>query len=116
MALAAMMATFAMALFAKKAFIISLAALGLMLYDKYKKKEHRVVHYFAQPPHKKHISDSYYITNEPQEYTAHTEDEYSFEWDKYDSGRSAYEDAISNIVQNISAAAAKWYQRNSTDT
>lgn len=69
MALAALATTFAMAVLAKKAFIISLAAFGLMLYDTFKKKEHRVVHYVAEPSHENRIIDNYYFTTEPQKYT-----------------------------------------------
>jgi hypothetical protein len=99
MALAAVVATFVMALFAKKAFIISLAAFGLMLYDTFKKKEHHVVHYVAEPSHENHVN-TYHFT-EPQKYTAYSDDGHSYDWNEHYGGRKVYEDDSSSTAQNI---------------
>jgi hypothetical protein len=111
MALAAMVATFVMAVLAKKAFIISLAAFGLMLYDTFRKKQHHVVHYLAEPSNENHIIDSYHISTEPQRYTAHSDDGHSSGWNKYYNSRNVHDDDTNHIVQNISTATAKWYQQ-----
>jgi len=99
MALATMVATFVMAVLAKKAFLISLAAFGLMLHVTFKKnkKKYHIVHSFVEPSRKKRTIDSHYITSEP----AYPYEGTDTHWKKYYSSRSVYEDGSSNIVQNI---------------
>jgi hypothetical protein len=115
MALAAMIATFVMAVFAKKAVLISLAAFGLMLYDTFRKK-HYTVHYRVEPWHEKHITSGYYITAEPQKYASNSDEIHSSQWKNYYSGHNIYEAGNNNINQNIPKVAAKWYQKATSDT
>jgi hypothetical protein len=115
MALAAMIATFVMAVLAKKAFLISLAAFGLMLYDTFKKKHH-IIHYNVEPSHENHIIGGYYVTAEPQKYASHSDESHSSEWKNYYRSHNIYEAGSNNIVQNIPEVASKWYQKATSDT
>jgi hypothetical protein len=115
MALAAMTATFVMAVFAKKAFLISLAAFGLMLYDTFRKK-HNIVLYRVEPWHENHIINGYHITAEPQKYASHFDESHSSQRKNDYSGHNIYEAGNNNIVQNIPEVAAKWYQKATSDT
>jgi hypothetical protein len=110
MAIAAMTATAVMAVFAKKAFLISLAAFGLMLYDTFRKKP-RVVNYLAEPSHRNNIIGSYYVTAEPTKYIPLSGVSHASEWKNYYSGHNIYGAGSSNIAQNISKAVARWYRR-----
>ncbi|PSN52995.1 hypothetical protein C0J52_01147 [Blattella germanica] len=75
--LASMASTFVMAALAKKAFIISLAAFGIMVYDMYYKKRERV-HYHIPIP--KHHETTEGHGNEPYNYMAHAESEHLYNW------------------------------------
>jgi hypothetical protein len=115
MALAAMTATFVMAVLAKKAFLISLAAFGLMLYDTFRKKQH-IVHYHVEPSHENHIISSYYVTAEPQKYASHSDESHNSPWKNYYNGHNLYEAGSNNIDRNVSEVAANWYQKATSDT
>jgi hypothetical protein len=106
MALAAMAATFVMAVFAKKAFLISLAAFGLMLYDTFRKKRY-IVHYHVEPWHENRIISSYYVTDEPQKDASHSDESHSSQRKNDYSGHNIYEADNNNIVHNIPEIAFK---------
>lgn len=110
MALAAMTASFVMAVLAKKAFLISLAAFGLMLYDTFWKKR-RIVHRHGEPSYENNIIGSYYVTAEPQKHVSHSGESHSSQWKNYYSGHNFYGAGSNNIVQNISEVVAKKYQK-----
>ncbi|XP_069674111.1 uncharacterized protein [Periplaneta americana] len=73
MAFAIMTATFGMVVLAKKAFLISMAAFGLMLYQTYKHKE-KSIHYVVEPLHENHVINTQHIEVPP--------DHASSQWDR----------------------------------
>jgi len=85
MALIATVAIFLMALFAKKALLVSLATLGLVIYEKFKKKSH-IYHYHVTPSHKNYVNDKYYVTEDPNKYAVYSDPYHSSHRQKQNSG------------------------------
>jgi hypothetical protein len=86
-----------------------------MLYDTFRKK-HYIIYYHVEPWHEHHIISSHYITDEPEKYASHSDESHSSQRKNYYSGHNIYEAVNNTIVQNISEAAAKWYQKATSDT
>ena len=85
MALIATAAILLMALFAKKALLISLASFGLVIYDKFKKKSH-MYHYHVTPSHKNYVNDKYYVTEDPHKYAVYSDEYHNSHRQKHNSG------------------------------
>ncbi|GFG37406.1 hypothetical protein Cfor_04279 [Coptotermes formosanus] len=111
MAFTAMLATFVMALLAKKALLISLATFGLVIYDKLKKKTH-ILHYHVKPSHKNYLTDKDYVRGEPHKYAVYSDEYHSAHRHKHNSGHNPYGDTSDFILQNILADTSKWYQKD----
>ena len=84
MALIATAAFFLMALFAKKALLVSLASFGLVIYD-IKKKSH-IYHYHVTPSHKNYVNDKYYVSEDPHKYSVYSDEYHSSHGQKQNSG------------------------------
>jgi hypothetical protein len=115
MALFATATIFLMALFAKKALLISLASFGLVIYEKFKKKSH-IYHYHVTPSHKNYLNDKYYVTEDPQKYAVYSDEYHSSHRQKHNSGYQPYDDDSDFILQHISAETSKWYQKAAMGT
>ena len=85
MALTATVALFLMALFAKKALLISLATIGLVIYEKFKKKSH-IYHYHVTPSHKNYVNDKHYVTEDPHKYAVYSDTYHSSHRQKHNNG------------------------------
>jgi len=85
MALIAMAAILLMALFAKKALLISLATFGLVIYEKFKKKSH-ADHYHVTPSQKNYLNNKYYVTEDPHKYAVYSDEYHSSHRQKHNSG------------------------------
>jgi hypothetical protein len=117
MALAAVIATFLMAAFAKKALLISLATLGLVIYDNFKKKSHILVyHYHVEPSHKNYLTDKYYVRGDPHKHVVYADEYHSSHRHKHNSGQNPYEGGSDVMLQDILAGTSKWYQKDATGT
>jgi hypothetical protein len=115
MALIATVAILLMALFAKKALLISLATFGLVIYEKFKKKSH-IYHYHVTPSHKNYLNDKYYFTEDPHKYAVYSDEYHSSHRQKHNSGYQPYDDDSDFILQHISAETSKWYQKAAMGT
>jgi len=74
-----------MALFAKKALLISLATLGLVIYEKFKKKSH-INHYHVTPSHQNYLNDKHYVTEDPHKYAVYSDEYHSSHRQKHNNG------------------------------
>ena len=74
-----------MALFAKKALLISLATLGLVIYEKFKKKSH-INHYHVTPSHQNYLNDKHYVTEDPHKYAVYSDKYHSSHRQKHNNG------------------------------
>ena len=84
MALTATAAIVLMALFAKKALLISLATFGLVIYDKFKKKSH-IYQYHVTQSDKNYVNDNYYVTEDPHKYAVYSDAYHSSHRPKHNS-------------------------------
>jgi hypothetical protein len=107
MTLIAMMAIFLMALFAKKAFIISMTTFGLVIYEKFNKKSH-THHFHVKPSNKDYLNDKYYVTEDPHKQTVYSNEHHSPHRHTHNSGYQTYDDDSDFILQHISADTSKW--------
>jgi hypothetical protein len=115
MVLTAKMAIFLMALFAKKAFLISLATLGLVLYEKFDKKS-QTYHFHLKPSNKNYLNDKYYDTEDPHKHAVYSDEYHSSHRHTHNSGYQPYDDYNDVILQHISADTSKWYQKAAMGT
>ena len=110
MALAATIAIFLMAMFAKKALLISLAAFGLVIYDKFKKKSD--IHYYhVNPSHENYLNDRYYVRDDTHKHAVYSDEYHSSPRQQHNSGHQPYDDDSDFMLQLISAETSKWYQK-----
>lgn len=108
MALSAMIATFLMAFFAKKALLISLATFALVIHDKFKKKGH-TIHYHVEPSHKTYLIDKYHMNGGPHKYAVYSDGYQSSHKQNVNSDYKVYDDVNDFLLQGISADSSKWY-------